>query len=61
MGNIALAQKLNDEELTLEQKLALIDQAMKEQEAEDRDHAINTGTVYAPRDPSDAFACEGCQ
>jgi len=56
-----LGKQLNDESLSLEQKLALIDQAMVDREAEARDYAVNAGTIYLPPDPANAFACESCQ
>jgi len=56
-----LAKELLNDELTLDEKLALIDQAMADREAEARDFAENTGQTYVPPDPADAFACEGCQ
>lgn len=61
MGKAQLAHDLNDDNLTLEQKLALIDQAIADQEAEARDRAETLGVPYVPVDPSEAFACDGCQ
>jgi len=56
-----LAAELLKDDLTLEEKLALIDQCMIDREAEARDYAENTGTMYLPPDPANAFVCEGCQ
>jgi len=56
-----LAKELLNDELTLEQKLELIDQAMADRVAEARDEAENLGIPYVPVDPSDAFQCIGCQ
>ncbi len=50
--------KLNSEELTLEEKLALIN------DLSSKVHAENTQRVQqglAPIDPADATMCEGCQ
>lgn len=55
-----LAEQLQREDMTLQEKLDLIDQCMKDREAEARDFAENTGSVYVPPDPADAFVCEGC-
>lgn len=55
-----LALQLNDESLTLDQKLALIDQEMNNRQAEVTE-ARNRGLILPPVDPSTAFACEGCQ
>ena len=57
----ALALELNNDSLTLEQKLALIDQVMADQVAEAKDRAVTLGVKYVPIDPMDALGCEGCQ
>lgn len=50
--------KLLNDSLTLEEKLKLIDEKMKELEMENKS-SING--VVAPVDPSIALACDGCQ
>ncbi len=53
-------QILNDE-MTLEEKLAAIDQAMANAQAVADDQARANGQVAAPLDPADLTMCEGCQ
>lgn len=53
------ASNIIDDSMTLEQKLAAIDEAMKGGAAEfNRKHGR---PVDAPVDPSDLTMCEGCQ
>ncbi|MCA0228296.1 hypothetical protein LCH21_02470 [Patescibacteria group bacterium] len=51
---------LNDE-MTLEEKLAAIDLAMKEVQATADAEARSRGVATAPIDPADLTMCEGCQ
>lgn len=51
---------LNDE-MTLEEKLAAIDQAMANAQEQANEEAKASGTVAAPLDPADLTMCEGCQ
>lgn len=50
--------KLNSEELTLEEKLALINDLASAAQAE---NAKRVQQGLAPIDPADATQCEGCQ
>lgn len=52
---------LLDENLTLEQKLELIDKEMKKLQEAEIEAAKESGRVVAPIDPSIALACDGCQ
>ena len=55
------ASEILNEDMTLEEKLAAIDAAMAELQADaDREAAAN-GLSAAPIDPQDALMCEGCQ
>lgn len=51
---------INDE-MTLEEKLAAIDQAMLNAQAVADDQARASGQVSAPLDPADLTMCDGCQ
>lgn len=51
-----LTNQLNDNDLTLEEKLAAIDAAMET--AEVKHQKSNPGA--APLDPADLTTCEGC-
>lgn len=53
-------QILNDN-MTLEEKLAAIDQAMMNAQAQANEEAAARGQVAAPLDPADLTMCEGCQ
>jgi len=53
-------QILNDD-MTLEEKLAAIDQAMKNAQEQANEEAAQNGTVAAPLDPAELTMCEGCQ
>ena len=53
-------QILNDD-MTLEEKLAAIDQAMMNAQAQANEEAAARGQVAAPLDPADLTMCEGCQ
>lgn len=47
--------------MTLEQKLKAIDEAMKEAQEKADAQAKANGTTSAPLDPADLTMCEGCQ
>ncbi len=49
------------EEMTLEEKLAAIDQAMLNAQAVADDQARASGHTAAPLDPAELTMCEGCQ
>ncbi len=51
---------LNDD-MTLEEKLAAIDQAMANAQEQANEDAASRGQVAAPIDPADATMCVGCQ
>lgn len=55
------ATQIITDEMTLEEKLAAIDQAMLNAQAVADDQARATGQVAAPLDPADLTMCEGCQ
>ncbi|MBC7512733.1 hypothetical protein H7142_03710 [Candidatus Saccharibacteria bacterium] len=55
------ATQIIDDTMTLEQKLAAIDQAMLNAQAQANDEAASRGQVAAPLDPADLTMCEGCQ
>ena len=53
-------QIINDE-MSLEEKLAAIDQAMKNAQEQANEEAAARGITAAPLDPADLTMCEGCQ
>lgn len=55
---MTLSAQLNDENLTLEEKLKLIDEAMKNTQVENKKRTI---AGLAPIDPSDLTRCDGCE
>lgn len=55
------ANKIIDEEMTLDEKLAAIDAAMANAQAQADDEAKSRGGFAAPIDPADATMCLGCQ
>lgn len=55
------ASTIIDDTMTLEEKLAAIDQAMANAQAQAQDEAAANGTSAAPMDPQDLLMCEGCQ
>lgn len=56
-----LAEQLKTEDLTLEDKLALIDKVMNDPEAQKDINRKLGRPLDAPVDPADATACLGCQ
>lgn len=48
-------------EMTLEEKLAAIDQAMAEMQAQANEEAASRGISAMPLDPAELTMCEGCQ
>lgn len=56
-----IAEKLNNNTTTLEEKLALIDQLMNSKEAQEQFNRDNGRSLDTPVDPMDALMCEGCQ
>lgn len=55
------ASQIISDEMTLEEKLAAIDQAMANATAQAEQQAAQNGDVFAPLDPADLTICEGCQ
>lgn len=55
------ASTILSDDMTLEEKLAAIDQAMKNAQEQANEEAAKNGTVAAPLDPADLTMCEGCQ
>ncbi len=55
------ATTIISDDMTLEEKLAAIDQAMANAQAVADDQAAASGTSAAPLDPQDLLMCEGCQ
>ena len=49
------------DDMTLEEKLSAIDQAMKNAQAVADDQAAASGTTAAPIDPASLTICEGCE
>ncbi len=58
--NMNASQILTDE-MTLEEKLAAIDQAMAKAQADASAKAAANGTAFAPLDPSTLTICDGCE
>lgn len=55
------ASQIINDDMTLEQKLDAIEQAMKNAQAVADDQAKANGQIAAPLDPADLTMCEGCQ
>lgn len=55
------ASQIIDDNMTLEEKLAAIDQAMKNAQAVADDQAAASGQVAAPLDPAMLTICDGCE
>jgi hypothetical protein len=55
------ASTIINDQMTLEEKLAAIDAAMANAQAQADDQAAAAGTASAPLDPQDLLMCEGCQ
>jgi hypothetical protein len=55
------ANTIISDDMTLEEKLDAIEQAMKNAQSQANDEAAVNGTVAAPIDPADLTMCEGCQ
>lgn len=55
------ASTIINDEMTLDEKLAAIDQAMKNAQEQANEEAASNGSVAAPLDPADLTMCEGCQ
>ena len=55
------ATSIISDEMSLDEKLAAIDAAMANAQAQANDDAAARGTFAAPIDPADATMCIGCQ
>lgn len=55
------ASQIISEDMTLEEKLAAIDQAMANAQEQANEEAASRGVFAAPLDPADLTMCEGCQ
>lgn len=55
------ANAIISDEMTLEEKLSAIDQALKNAQAAADEQAKAKGVIAAPLDPADLTMCEGCQ
>ncbi|MCA9340976.1 hypothetical protein KC952_00420 [Candidatus Saccharibacteria bacterium] len=50
-----------DDKMTLEEKLAAIDQAMRNAQELANEEAASNGQVAAPIDPASLTICDGCE
>lgn len=55
------ANTIINDDMTLEEKLAAIDQAMQNAQEQANEEAQANGQIAAPLDPADLTMCEGCQ
>lgn len=55
------ASTIINDDMTLEEKLAAIELAMKNAQEQANEEAAKNGSVAAPVDPADLTMCEGCQ
>ena len=55
------ASTIIDDNMTLEEKLQAISDAMEQAQASANASAAQRGEVAAPIDPADLTMCEGCQ
>jgi hypothetical protein len=55
------ASQIISDDMTLEEKLSAIDQAMKNAQAQAAEDAAARGATFVPLDPADLTMCEGCQ
>jgi len=55
------ASTIINDDMTLEEKLAAIDLAMKNAQEQHEEEAKANGQIAAPLDPADLTMCEGCQ
>ncbi len=55
------ANAIVNDEMTLDEKLAAIELAMKNAQAQANDEAQANGQIAAPLDPADLTMCAGCQ
>ena len=55
------ASQIINDEMTLEEKLQAISDAMEQAHSTANEAAARRGEVAAPIDPADLTMCEGCQ
>lgn len=55
------ASTIISDDMTLEEKLQAISDAMEQAQTEANEKAAARGEVAAPIDPADLTMCEGCQ
>lgn len=55
------ANSIITDDMTLEEKLAAIDKAMKDSKFQEKFNKDNGRPLNTPIDPQDALMCEGCQ
>lgn len=55
------ASQIIDDNMSLEEKLQAISDAMEQAQTEANERASARGDVAAPIDPADLTMCEGCQ
>lgn len=55
------ANTIITDDMTLEEKLSAIDQAMKAAQSVANDEAAANGTSAAPIDPASLTICDGCE
>lgn len=55
------ANTIINDNMTLEEKLAAIEQAMKNAQDQANEEAAARGTVAAPLDPASLTICDGCE
>ena len=58
---MANASQIINDDMTLEEKLAAIENAMKNAQEMANEEAAGKGSVAAPIDPQDFLMCESCQ
>lgn len=55
------ASQIISDDMTLEEKLSAIEQAMKNAQAQANEEASKNGAVAAPLDPATLTICDGCE
>lgn len=55
------ASTIINDQMTLEEKLASIDQAMLNAQVEAQNKSFLSGMPFVPVDPADALICDSCQ
>jgi hypothetical protein len=55
------ASQIISDDMTLEEKLSAIDQAMKNAQAQANEEAASRGSAAVPLDPASLTICDGCE